>query len=62
MFSPAAYLTELYREARNIEPKNPEYHLDTRRPDLANLALTQDNLDSEISTLSLSNELLLKKN
>ncbi|WP_049046025.1 neuraminidase-like domain-containing protein [Klebsiella aerogenes] len=61
MFSPAAYLTELYREARNIEPKNPEYHLDTRRPDLANLALTQDNLDSEISTLSLSNELLLKK-
>ncbi|PHM44337.1 insecticidal toxin complex protein A [Xenorhabdus szentirmaii] len=59
MFSPAGYLTELYREARNLHSATSEYHLDTRRPDLASLSLSQSNMDDELSTLSLSNELLL---
>ncbi|NHB86249.1 neuraminidase-like domain-containing protein [Photorhabdus tasmaniensis] len=60
MFSPAAYLTELYRQARDLHADNSDYHLDTRRPDLQSLALSQKNMDSEISTLSLSNNILLK--
>ncbi|WP_340610696.1 neuraminidase-like domain-containing protein [Xenorhabdus bharatensis] len=60
MFSPAAYLTELYREARNLHTEDSLYHLDKRRPDLSTLALSQQNMDKEISTLSLSNELLLE--
>lgn len=59
MFSPAGYLTELYREARGLHPDTSQYHLDTRRPDLASLSLSQANMDDELSTLSLSNELLL---
>ncbi|MDI6539538.1 neuraminidase-like domain-containing protein [Pantoea ananatis] len=57
MFSPAAYLTELYREASQLYQGAP-YHLDSRRPDLQLLALSQENLDTEISTLKLSNEIL----
>ncbi|MCA6221642.1 Tc toxin subunit A-related protein [Photorhabdus antumapuensis] len=60
MFSPAAYLTELYREARNLHASDSVYHLDNRRPDLKSLALSQQNMDTELSTLSLSNELLLE--
>ncbi len=59
MFSPAAYLTELYREAKNLHNDSSLNHLDTRRPDLASLPLSQTNMDDELSTLSLSNELLL---
>lgn len=59
MFSPAGYLTELYREARNLHTDTSQYHLDTRRPDLASLSLSQSNMDDELSTLSLSNELCL---
>lgn len=59
MFSPAGYLTELYREARKLHAPKSAYHLDQRRPDLASLSLSQSNLDVELSTLSLSNELLL---
>lgn len=59
MFSPAGYLTELYREARNLHADTSQYHLDTRRPDLAALSLSQENMDEELSTLSLSNELLM---
>ncbi len=55
MFSPAGYLTELYREARELHPKNSDHNLDKRRPDLAKLVLSQDNLDNEISALSLAN-------
>lgn len=58
MFSPAGYLTELYREAKALHPENSIYHLDKRRPDLAKLVLSQDNLDKEVSTLSLSNQIL----
>ncbi|MEK9498005.1 neuraminidase-like domain-containing protein [Photorhabdus sp. P32] len=59
MFSPAAYLAELYRQARNLHDENSIYHLDTRRPDLKSLMLSQKNMDTEISTLSLSNNILL---
>ncbi|MBS9437739.1 toxin [Photorhabdus noenieputensis] len=59
MFSPAAYLTELYRQARNLHAESSIYHLDTRRPDLKSLVLSQKNMDTEISTLSLSNNILL---
>ncbi|MET4876573.1 neuraminidase-like domain-containing protein [Morganella morganii] len=58
MFSPAGYLTELYREARSLHQKDSTRNLDKRRPDLAKLMLTQENLDNEISTLSLANEQL----
>ncbi|WP_052760841.1 MULTISPECIES: neuraminidase-like domain-containing protein [Photorhabdus] len=60
MFSPAAYLTELYRQARDLHADSSDYHLDKRRPDLQSLALSQKNMDSEISTLSLSNKVLLE--
>lgn len=60
MFSPAAYLTELYREAKNLHLIDSQYHLNQRRPDLATTALSQNNLDVELSTLSLSNFLLIE--
>ncbi|NRD30251.1 insecticidal toxin complex protein A [Shewanella sp. DC2-4] len=59
MFSPAAYLTELYREARELHPAASPFNIDARRPDLASLALSQDNMDNELSTLSMSNDILL---
>ncbi len=58
MFSPAGYLTELYREARGLHQKDSVNNLDKRRPDLAKLVLSQENLDKEISALSLANEQL----
>ncbi|WP_343103289.1 neuraminidase-like domain-containing protein [Morganella morganii] len=58
MFSPAAYLTELYREARELHKQESKYHLDKRRPDLKALSLSQENLNDEISTLELSNDVL----
>ncbi|WP_228939598.1 Tc toxin subunit A-related protein [Photorhabdus thracensis] len=61
MFSPAAYLTELYRQARDLhDEENSDYHLDTRRPDLKLLKLRQENMNTEISALSLSNKVLLE--
>lgn len=59
MFSPAAYLTELYREARELHPATSPLNIDVRRPDLASMALSQDNMDNELSTLSMSNDILL---
>ncbi|SDZ68375.1 neuraminidase-like domain-containing protein [Pseudomonas sp. NFIX28] len=58
MFSPGAYLTEMYREARALRPPASLYHLDVRRPDLPALVLSQRNLDETLSTLDLSNEVL----
>ncbi|KGM28692.1 toxin [Photorhabdus luminescens] len=60
MFSPAAYLTELYRQARDLHAESSIYHLDKRRPDLKLLTLSQQNMDDEVSTLSLSNKVLLE--
>lgn len=59
MFSPAGYLTELYREAKNLHTENSAYNLDKRRPDLASLLLSQENMDEEVSTLTLSNDIML---
>nr|WP_314266016.1 neuraminidase-like domain-containing protein [uncultured Moellerella sp.] len=58
MFSPAAYLTKLWLEAKALHPAGHFYGLQARRPDLQNLRLSQDNLDKPVSTLTLSNELL----
>ncbi|MDR5609334.1 MULTISPECIES: hypothetical protein [unclassified Arsenophonus] len=33
MFSPAAYLVKLYREAQKLHPVNSPYFIDNRRPD-----------------------------
>lgn len=59
LFSPAAYLTELYAEGRQLhaDPANPR-HLDTRRPDLKTLTLSQSAMDEEVTTLSLSNDIV----
>ena len=59
MFSPAAYLTELYREASALRPPSSIYHLEQRRPDLQALTLNQQNLEQSLSVLDLSNELLM---
>lgn len=61
MFSPAAYLTALYREARTFYPEDSGWHIDQRRPDIAALALSQDNMDAEISALDLSIEIMMAK-
>ncbi len=58
MFSPAAYLAKLWLEAKDLHPTGHLYALQTRRADLQNLMLNQENLDKPISTLTLSNELL----
>lgn len=59
MFSPAAYLTTLYRNARKLYPDQSPYHIDFRRPDLRELALSQHNMNKEVPALSLSNEVLM---
>lgn len=61
MFSPAAYLTELYRNSKDLYPSDNDYHIDKRRPDLKALVLSQKNLDTSVSALSLSNEILIEK-
>ena len=61
MFSPAAYLTELYKYARPLHEAGTHWNLEKRRPDLKNLLLNQENMDEEISTLALSNEILMGK-
>ncbi|HGY9627270.1 TPA: Tc toxin subunit A, partial [Pseudomonas putida] len=61
MFSPAAYLAALYREAKKLYPAGNAWHIDTRRPDLKNLVLSQVNLDTPVSALSLSNAILMER-
>ncbi|WEL58255.1 hypothetical protein PZ739_10865 [Pseudomonas kermanshahensis] len=34
MFSPAAYLAELYKQAKELYPAKNRWHIDERRPDL----------------------------
>ncbi|MCW1830152.1 Tc toxin subunit A [Enterobacter asburiae] len=59
MFSPAGYLTELYREGKQLHTSDKPQHLDKRRPDLQSLLLSQSNQDVEFTTLALSNGILL---
>ncbi len=60
-FSPAAYLVQLYHHAQSLYPKESDWHIDIRRPDLKTLVLSQTNLDASVSALSLSNDILLEK-
>jgi hypothetical protein len=58
--SPAAYLKHIYDLATHkITPRNNIFALNTRRPDLSNLTLSEDNLHQQITTLELVNEVLL---
>lgn len=59
VFSPASYLTELYTQAKDLHATSSDYHLDKRRPDLESLTLSQANMEQEVSTLSLSNDIVL---
>lgn len=59
MFSPAAYLCELYREARTLYQSASGYHIDRRRPDLQSLILSQENMETTLPALALSNEILM---
>lgn len=59
MFSPAAYLARLYNEACRLYQEDSPHHLNSRRPDLKSLELSQENLDGEISTLKVANEVLV---
>lgn len=61
MFSPAAYLAALYREATVLYPEGNPWHIDSRRPDLKRLALSQANLDTPVGALRLSNAILTHK-
>ena len=56
----AAYLKTIYELARTeITIEDPLFRLDGRRPDLAEIELSEDNLKREITTLELVNEVLL---
>lgn len=58
LFSPASYLTDLYRAAKPLHPQTHGLQLNRRRPDLANLALSEANVHEEVSTLVLTLEVL----
>ena len=58
LFSPASYLTDLYRAAKPLHPAVHGLQLDNRRPDLGSLTLNDANLHEEISTLALTLEVL----
>lgn len=55
----AAYLKYIYDLAKNSISQDGAYALDTRRPDLKDIELSEDNLKKEITTLELVNEVLL---
>ena len=56
----AAYLKYIYDLAKDeINQANSVFELDTRRPDLQNLELSEDNLKKEITTIEIVNEVLL---
>ncbi|WP_217591283.1 neuraminidase-like domain-containing protein [Burkholderia sp. GbtcB21] len=63
--SPARYLMQIYRTATTqIHPTDKDgkpdekRKLDTRRPDLKELALTSDHLLTDVTTLSLANQVM----
>ena len=58
LFSPASYLTDLYRAAKPLHPSSNGLQLNQRRPDLGALVLSDANLNEEISTLELTMEVL----
>ncbi len=57
--SPARYLMQIYETAiRQIDPNDSKRNLDTRRTDLKELALTSDHMLTEVTTLSLANQIM----
>lgn len=58
LFSPAAYLSELYGIAVNLHPASHPLNIRHRRPDLDQLILSKQSLNTEISTLQLVLEIL----
>ena len=58
LFSPASYLTDLYRAAKPLHPTSSGLQLNQRRPDLGPLLLNDANLNEEVSTLALTLEVL----
>ncbi|MFM0336012.1 Tc toxin subunit A [Paraburkholderia fungorum] len=67
LFSPGKYLTELYAIARGLHapnsaqppaPGNSPLNIDSRRPDIGLLALSEQNMNEEIATLDLLLEVL----
>ncbi|RXV64566.1 hypothetical protein D1006_40480 [Burkholderia stabilis] len=57
--SPARYLMQIYRTAtKRITPTENKRGLAIRRPDLQDLALSSDNLLTEVTTLSLANQVM----
>ena len=58
LFSPASYLTDLYRAAKPLHPVSNGLQLNQRRPDLGQLTLSDANLNEEVSTLALTLEVL----
>lgn len=58
LFSPASYLTDLYRAAKPLHPSTSGLQLNLRRPDLGPLLLSDANLNEEVSTLALTLEVL----
>ncbi|MDR6935068.1 neuraminidase-like domain-containing protein [Luteibacter sp. 3190] len=61
LFSPGNYLVELYHVAHLLHGESHALNLARRRPDIPKLALTQENLDTEVRTLDLVNEILLER-
>lgn len=53
LFSPAAYLAELYAVATKLHPVGHSLNLRQRRPDLENLILSEHTLNGEVTALQL---------
>ncbi|PES54778.1 toxin [Bacillus thuringiensis] len=53
LFSPGRYLTVLYKIARQLHNPENKLHIDNRRPDLQSLILSQDNMNTEVSSLDI---------
>ncbi|EFR2684443.1 discoidin domain-containing protein [Salmonella enterica] len=61
MYSPAAYLTKLWIEANRLHPVDHPNSIRSRRYDIGQLLLNQNNMDTPVSTLDLSNALLIER-
>ncbi|PFO77752.1 hypothetical protein COJ88_31755, partial [Bacillus cereus] len=53
LFSPGRYLTVLYKIARQLHNPENKLHIDNRRPDLQSLILSEDNMNTEVSSLDI---------
>lgn len=53
LFSPGRYLTVLYKIARQLHNPGNKLHIDNRRPDLQSLILSEDNMNTEVSSLDI---------